>query len=246
MALSVGDRLKLLVPSAIYYRHKIRVEAGAGEPELAVLGTLLRPGDGMAIDVGANRGIYSYALSKLCSRVLAFEPNPDLARFARRKLPSNVEVVQIALGAEGGFDVLQIPVGKDGRDRHLLASLGSAPPGLGNRSLDVEVRRLDDIDTQDVRFIKIDVEGTELDVLRGARQTIARDRPVLMVELLVAYHGDVLGDIDEICRDHGYVAEVLNQGRFESAVERLRTGAGVATRNLVFRPRQAPLAAAFG
>jgi hypothetical protein len=90
------DRLKRLIPAAIYYPYKIAKESRKREPELAVLRTIV-PGRGTAIDVGANRGIYSYALARIADRVEAFEPNPFLAALLRRKLAPRVQVHQLAL-----------------------------------------------------------------------------------------------------------------------------------------------------
>jgi len=47
----------------------------------------------------------------------------------------------------------------------------------------VQLIRIDDLDVKDVRFIKVDVEGHELNVLRGAEQTVQRERPRLLVEV---------------------------------------------------------------
>jgi hypothetical protein len=117
MTLSFEDQFKFrFVPGSLYYRHKIRSEISSGEPELAVLGRLFTGGDGTVIDVGANRGFYSYALSKLFANVFAFEPNPDLAKFARKKLPHNVEVYEYALGATNEVAQFHIPIGKTGME----------------------------------------------------------------------------------------------------------------------------------
>ena len=86
MALSLEDRLKMLLPGALYYPRKVAKEMAKREPELGLLASLV-PRGGTAIDVGCNRGIYSYQLSKLCDRVIAFEPHPDMAPL-RPRLPA--------------------------------------------------------------------------------------------------------------------------------------------------------------
>jgi hypothetical protein len=83
VGLSLHDRLKHLLPGSLYYTHKIAKEARKMEPELAILGDIV-PAGRTAIDVGANRGYYSYALSRIAGRVEAFEPHPGMAQFARR------------------------------------------------------------------------------------------------------------------------------------------------------------------
>lgn len=234
MSLSLEDRLKLLLPGSLYYRRKVRSEIGRGEPEFGHLDRLVGERAGTAIDVGCNRGIYSYALSRLCRRVLAFEPNPDLARFARHMLPANVEVHEMALGAAQGRAVLHIPVDARGRDVHLRASLSGAQPR--ERRHEVEVRPLDSFATEAVRFIKIDVEGTEMAVLAGAAATIARDRPVLLVELLVGHH-DPKPAIDEVCRTYRYDGFVATRDGLVDAMACIDGGGRPPSRNVVFMPR---------
>lgn len=236
MSLSLEDRFKRLLPSWFYYRRKIGSELRRGEPEFGLLAELVPDRSGTAVDVGCNRGLYSYVLSGLCRRVLAFEPNPDLAGFARAKLPRNVELHQLALGAKPGTAVLHIPVDLRGREDHLKASLASTGGSAGTRRFSVEVRTLDSFDTADVRFIKIDVEGTELDVLAGAAGTIARDRPVLLVELLVGNHGDALEAIGTICATYGYDAFIATGDGLAAAMPFLDGGGKPPSRNVVFKP----------
>lgn len=237
MALSLGDWLKLwLLPSQIYYRRKLRSETQKGEPEIAILPQLLPDRSGTAIDVGANRGIYSYLLSGLCDRVVAFEPNPDLARFSRRMLPRNVEVVQIALGAEDTTGELQIPVGKSGREDHLKASLSALEPASLARAVGVNVRSLDGLGFDRVCFIKIDVEGTELEVIEGARRTIARDRPLLMVEVLAGYYDSPDNTIRRICSEYDYSAKLVTQHGLVEAADRLNANVPLLSRNVLFFP----------
>src|SRR5205807_560826 len=76
------ERLALLAPPSRFYRRLIAQEARTGEPELAVLAKLA-PRGGTAVDVGANRGVFADALAAVADRVVAFEPNPDYALFAR-------------------------------------------------------------------------------------------------------------------------------------------------------------------
>ncbi len=72
MALSIEDQVKGFLPANIYYAHKIAKEVRKGEPELAILHDIVPVGC-TAVDVGCNRGYYSWALSKIASRVVAFE-----------------------------------------------------------------------------------------------------------------------------------------------------------------------------
>jgi FkbM family methyltransferase len=237
LALSLEDRLKLLfVPGAIYYPRKLRSEQAKGEPEIRILPKLFGNRDGMAIDVGANRGIFSFLLAGMFKRVVAFEPNPDLAAFAERMLPGNVEVRRIALGAATAPGQLRIPVDKHGREAHLIATLAKSISAPLARTVEVDVTTLDNVETESVRFIKIDVEGTEMDVIEGARATIARDRPILLVELLAGFYEDPLALVRQVCVEHDYLAQVFAEGCMTDAVAHLQSGQPTPSRNVLFLP----------
>src|SRR5258707_15116605 len=88
---SFDDYLKLMLPSRLYYPHKIAKGIRGAEPELPILRDIVPTGC-RAIDVGAYRGVYSYALSEFAGRVEAFEPNPTLAKIIAAKLSPKVRV----------------------------------------------------------------------------------------------------------------------------------------------------------
>src|ERR1043166_9562259 len=115
--LPVREMLTLLMPPSAYYRGRIAAEARAGEPELAVLDQLMRRG-GTAVDVGANQGFFAYALSALADRVVAFEPNPDYALFARIMLRGRAEVHRLALADKPGSAAFHVPIDHDGAVQH--------------------------------------------------------------------------------------------------------------------------------
>lgn len=136
-----------------------------------------------AIDIGANVGIYSYALSKLCEVVEAFEPQQWCAetilaysQFRRR----NINVHNVGLSNCNSSLTLHIPI-SSGRCWYYLASFRQLEGD--NECIKVPVHRLDDYNFTDVSFIKIDVEGHESEVLKGGRETILREKPVLLVEI---------------------------------------------------------------
>ena len=162
-----------------------------GEQELALLPFLVRK-DAVSIDIGANRGNYTYFLSRLCKHVYAYEPNPWCADFLERAAPSNCTLKRIALSNESGVAHFSIPYDRDKADM-LQHNIGTLSPerseAYTNREMmDVEVAtaRLDDENISDVGFIKVDVERHEKQVLEGALKTIERERPVLLVEILDA------------------------------------------------------------
>lgn len=119
---------------------------------------------GCAYDCGAHRGVtVSYLLTRF-AHVVAFEPGPLFHEIDRR-----AERYKVALGrmdSEGAMEDGKHNTGQ----RHMV-------PGLG-----VPICPLWRFAHHHVDFIKIDVEGMELDVIRGGREMILRDRPVVMIE----------------------------------------------------------------
>lgn len=151
-----------------------------------VLGRVIREGD-VVYDVGAHTGYYTLLASLRAGehgRVVAFEPRPINLRFLRGHLEANgienATVVPAAVGARSGtarFD----------------ASRGTGTGRLSQTGeLTVETVTVDGVVRQGrfppPDFIKVDVEGGELEVLRGAREVIETDAP----RLLVAAHGETL------------------------------------------------------
>src|SRR6266550_4744010 len=122
MTLSLPERLAMLMPPSVFYRRRIAEEARSGEPELAVLAELV-PRGGTAVDVGANRGVFAYALADIADRVVAFEPNPDYAFFARWMLRGRAEVHELALSDAPGHGKFQVPLSDQGMVLHLAGSL---------------------------------------------------------------------------------------------------------------------------
>jgi FkbM family methyltransferase len=203
----------MLLPPAWFYRRRVAQEVRSGEPELAILAELF-PRGGTAVDVGANQGVFAYALAERAGRVAAFEPNPDYARFARWMLRGRAELHQVALSDQPGRATFHVPLADDGMVLHLAGSLKRTHTQFArNRTYEVEVRTLDSFGLADVRFIKVDVEGSEREVLDGARATIARDRPALLLELLSGTYQDPGAVTAAICRDFGYDAFIVHKGK---------------------------------
>jgi FkbM family methyltransferase len=235
-----------LMPASLYYRGRIADEATWGEHELYVLDRIVARG-GTAIDVGANRGVFAYAFSRIADRVEAFEPNPDCAAFARRMLGARARVHALALGDTTGRAELVVPVSEQGEALHLGGNLGHADGGHERTiRFTVEVRTLDSHGFKDVRVVKVDVEGSELAVLEGGRQTILRDRPALIVELLTGAHADPAAVTERICDSFGYTARLVTiDGEIVDALPAIRGlganttwGSAIRNRNVLFLPQR--------
>jgi FkbM family methyltransferase len=128
----------------------------------------------VALDIGANVGLWSRNLCKNFVTVLAFEP---VAMFreclVRNVAADNLQVKDFALGDQRTTATMVITEGNTGHTHINPNSIGH-----GN----TEVWRLDDLDLDVVDYIKMDCEGFEYRVIQGAKDTIRRCRPVLVVE----------------------------------------------------------------
>jgi FkbM family methyltransferase len=144
------------------------------EPELRGLAEYM-PRGGTALDVGAWFGPWSRRMSRHADQVVAIEAHPRLAALLSRSQPG-LRVVPAAASDDCGVIDLRVPLGGP------AVGLSSVEASEGER-LEVPKVTIDSLDLEDVRFIKMDVEGHELAALRGAEKTIRRDRPMLIAEL---------------------------------------------------------------
>ncbi len=176
--------------------------------DLLFPGEWCRPGD-VVLDIGAHIGLFTVLLSRLvgpAGRVLSFEPTPYTCAVLRETIrlnscQSNLEVYQRAVSRRTGratfFDTGDVlsnanSLVRTHRSRGEIA--------VDSITIDELVPR-----TEAVRLMKIDVEGAELDVLRGARQTFANSRPAVYLELhprQIRATGGSLEEIWDVLRDY--------------------------------------------
>lgn len=194
-------------------------ERAARDPssELPLLALLVEPGESVC-DVGANRGLFVYWLLKRGARVLAFEPNPRLARILRLRFPAEmsagrVRLFETALGAAPGDAVLHVP-----RDHSPLATIdGNLAAAVGEPvdEMRVPLARLDDLVPDAVSFIKLDVEGHELNVLEGARRLLVAHRPSLLVEAEERHRPGAVAAVRALLEPLGYQGFFRLDGRMQ-------------------------------
>jgi FkbM family methyltransferase len=190
-----GDVLERVAPHYMHHR-RLRLAAPA-EQEIELLPALCEPGK-IAIDVGANKGLYVDHLRALGANVVAFEPYPHTAQQLQRFYRGSVNVQDVALSDKRGRAQLRLP--KDNVSWATLADtnrLEMADPARGFEILNVEARTLDEYDFRDVSFIKIDVEGHEEAVLKGAQRTLTTNRPCLLIEIEERHN---TGSVDRVAK----------------------------------------------
>src|SRR6185295_613228 len=154
--------------------------------EIDFVRRMLKPGD-TALDVGAHIGFFTLQMAAAVGatgRVYAFEPFDANADLLEKSLHENrfddrVVFRRAAVGAAAGSATLTFPAETLNSGGAYLLRDGGAPLA-GHRMKDVPVVALDGLDLRrPVRFIKMDVEGAEPQVIRGAEGILREDRPVI-------------------------------------------------------------------
>jgi FkbM family methyltransferase len=225
--------------------HYMRVR-GQLERELPLMCAHLKPGM-RAIDAGANDGVYTHAFASTGATVEAFEPQPACAAvlegYARRH-PS-VRVHAVALGSAEGDAQLYVPL----RGRTPVTGHASLSETTRERMIhDVPMRTLDAYAFDRVGVIKIDVEGHETGVIRGARQTILANRPRMLVEIeqrhLKVPIAEVFREVTELGYEGRFIHPELGPlplTKFDVAVHQRAGNADVPgllyVNNFIFEPR---------
>jgi FkbM family methyltransferase len=158
--------------------------------EIAFARRALRAGD-TAIDVGGHIGFFTMLMAAAVGRtghVYAFEPfeaNADLLErsIAENRFGDRITFQRAAVGAENGTATLTFPVETLNSGGSYLLRDGTAPLA-GNETRSVPLVALDTLPLRrPVRFIKMDVEGAEPQVIRGAQRLLRDDRPTILSEL---------------------------------------------------------------
>jgi len=162
------------------------------------------------VDVGANIGWTALRMASIAKNgwVMAFEPDPLNHQRCKENVNlnsfENLQLFPVALGSETGHATMEVRTPYNFGGNRII-------PGGGEGRL-VSLRKLDDMvdefpDSQ-IDLLKIDVEGYELEVLRGAAQLIKRCKPILFVELddnNLRDHGSSAADLVESLESNGYV-----------------------------------------
>ncbi len=214
ITMKINESIRKVLPPSLVIHLMAMKNYQSGEPELKILKSLVDPSKN-SVDIGANKGVYTYFLSRLSRHVFAYEPNPELAEFLSQSVSSNVTVEAIALSDSKGQATLSVPV-IDSFLHDQLGSLNNQDTILG-RSYTVPLMPLDRQGHTDIGFIKVDVEGHEEAVIDGGLNLFQQQRPILMIEIEQRHHPNK--DIAEIFRKIlalGYEGFFLLNGELKS------------------------------
>lgn len=219
--------LSEVIEASLFYSGTFEVET-----ERAI-SALVRPGD-VAIDVGANIGYHTFRMAAGVGergRVLAIEPMSRARNRLLRNLELNPQFGNIVVSAAAASDV-------DGQAEVSFQSSFRLSGDVDHAQEVVKMRTLDSLvaehDLQRVDFIKVDVDGYEARVFRGAEKTLRRWRPELVFEVSpsrITRAGDEVGAMLDQLRDMGY--SFLNEDGSDIAdLDAHLSGLGELTVNL--------------
>jgi len=156
--------------------------------------------EGLCIDAGANIGNHSVFFGKIFKRVFSFEPNPKVYKLLEVNTFENENIETFNFGLSSQAKEVNLYCD----ELNLGGSSQEAQESLNK--VTVKMEKLDDIDFNDekVNFIKIDVEGHEIQLLEGAKKTIQKHKPIIAFEQHAFDFVEGTSDSIEFLRKYGY------------------------------------------
>ena len=142
----------------------------------------------VCLDIGSNIGQWTRPLSKKFESVVCFEPNPNFRECFEKNIQEK--------------NVLLWPYGLSDKEHKAKQDFNSTV--LQQEDGDVDCRTLDSFGLTNVDFVKIDVDGFEVPLLNGARETLSKNDPVINIEMKRDKRTDVVKKCESILKDLGY------------------------------------------
>ena len=160
----------------------------------------------ISADIGSNTGHFTNMLSKISNKVYSFEPINYLFKSQKYLFKnSNVKNFNCALGSKKQRRKFYIPINND-PESSLIKKKNS-------KIINVDVNKGDDLLKKKIDFIKIDVEGVELDVLIGLKKIIKKSRPLLLIEIEKRHNQNYL-KVFKFLKKTGYKIYYLDKNKF--------------------------------
>ena len=184
-----------------------------------------------SIDVGVYRGVYSYEMSKYSEKVHSFEPNPIIFKYINKNLKKfikNIHLYNFALSNQNKTMNLKIPIRNSNSNKEIFEEyyeMGKATIHNENNfenyeNFEIQTKTIDELSFDNkISFIKIDVEGHELEVIEGAKNTIKRDKPILLVEIEKQYTKKEVAESINFINSLGYKSYFFNKKDLKSTTE---------------------------
>jgi len=142
----------------------------------------------VCLDIGSNIGQWTRPLAKRFDSVVCFEPNAGFRECFGRNITET--------------NVILWPYGLSDKEHRAQQDFNSTVLKKGDG--DIECRTLDSFGLTNVDFVKIDVDGFEVPMLKGARDTLTRNTPVINIEMKRNKRSDIVRQAEKILKDLGY------------------------------------------
>ena len=142
----------------------------------------------VCLDIGSNIGQWTRPLAKRFNSVICFEPNPNFRACFKRNITEH--------------NVVLWPYGLSDREHQAQQQFNSTVLKEGEG--DIQCRTLDSFNLTTVDFVKIDVDGFEVPLLEGARDTLTKNMPVINIEMKRDKRTETVKQAEQILRDLGY------------------------------------------
>ncbi|MDW7646070.1 MAG: FkbM family methyltransferase [Desulfuromonadales bacterium] len=214
----------IILIKEFYYPYSLRRMNESDEPDLCIIKKLIKKGDNV-IDIGANVGLYTKCISTMVGDdgiVFSVEPIPTTFRILKNNIKklhlNNVKCLNVAISSSDGYAFFDIPQNEYGVPNFYRATLVNE--GDDNK-IKVDTYKIDSLfGEQDIKFIKCDVEGHELECIKGAIGLIRSRKPAWLVE--INDNPDVEGSNGErvvtIFHEEGYEPYVYCCGSFRRRI----------------------------
>jgi len=142
----------------------------------------------VCLDIGSNIGQWTRPLAKRFESVVCFEPNPNFRQCFKKNIQEK--------------NVLLWPYGLSDKEHKAKQDFNSTV--LHEEDGDIDCRTLDSFGLTNIDFVKIDVDGFEIPLLNGARETLSKNDPVINIEMKRDKRIDVVVKCESILKDLGY------------------------------------------
>lgn len=219
---------------------------GYRDPEIAILKMLPIPKNSTIIDVGANRGIWTLRMRRLLSSnglLIAFEANKSCYQYLNEAFSSadNVKCFHLAITDKAGH----VPIFEHSSETELLHSGTTLKPSgdmvlldtVPGTSIDKFLSQNNSFQLGDVRLMKVDTEGGEIEVIKGAREVLRQFRPFLIIEIL---HRNLAMNMNQLLKLlDGHACYIFEDGKFLKFTENCTISANALrprSRNYIFVP----------
>ncbi len=190
--------------------YMMRCQRTFWEVDLLEYVAMCGPQGGVYLDVGGNIGNHAVFFGKFCAdQVVSVEPHPKLVPLARRNLQANgitrAQVLPYAAGAASGVGAIHV---REGFEQNIGGSqIVSAVKT--DVEVPIQIKTLDEIvdsvrstfEGRPITFLKMDIEGMEVQALKGSIKVLRQDRPQLLIEIITA---EALAEVEGMLGPLGY------------------------------------------